>query len=173
MYKFEYMLDDGDYLEFNKFHHFSSQAFKRNLLVARYGVPAICAMFIFYAGMGMGGLVFWAAAVVFGAGGLIWLFGFERLIFNPTLKRQIKNLRKEGKMPYDELQTITFGEENFHKTTPSGEMTLNYDSFDKIAEGEAAVYIYLSTLQAIIMPLRIFESPAQRQEFLNFLGSKR
>jgi hypothetical protein len=169
MFKFKYSLNDNDYLEFNRFHLNSSPARRRAYWFSRALFPFMCVMFAFFIHRTMSGAAAWVPIGLLAVIGITWSIGYDRVVFEPLVKRQISRMKKEGKLPYGESETYSFGEDGLRKTTSRGEFSLKYGSFERIEQSVAAIYIYVGAIEAIIIPSRVFENEAAKQEFLEFI----
>jgi len=103
--------------------------------------------------------------------GIILIFG-KKFIIADSMKTQLKRIKKEGKLPFGKIVKVHFDEKNLHETSEVAETKVNYHNVEKIAEGSHAIYIYISAMQAFILPHRTFESEQQKTEFLFFIKGK-
>jgi hypothetical protein len=78
-----------------------------------------------------------------------------------VLKRNIKSFKKSAKLPYGQNVTIHFDEDSFTETTVETETKVKYSSVEKIAFSNIALYIYVSSVQAFIIPYCVFENEGQ------------
>jgi len=173
-YKFEFTLDDSDYLEFNKFHAKTSPSQRRSWLWMRFGVGLVGPGVVwFLASNSENTNSLWVVSAVFIALYLPYVLLFDRIILEPTLKRILKNAKKEGKLSYSQKTVIRFDAEQIHQTSDSGEGTTPYHIIERIGKGKTALYIFIGAMQAIILPYHVFESEAQKQEFIEFIKRQR
>jgi len=169
MYKFEYALTEDDYLEFNKHFQRTSTSQQRAHAINRFGLPIICAMLGFYLQHAFEGTMFWVSIGVLVVVSLIWLMGYTRLVLQPMMRRMIRNLKKEGRLPFGEIEIVTFNDSHIHKATSVGERTVAYTAVERVDSTTNATYIYIGSMEALIMPHRIFESDQQRADLLRFI----
>jgi hypothetical protein len=183
LYKFKYFLDDDDYLEFNMFHHFNSPILKKNLAWLRYGACALFLTFFLAVGRpfdggleGDGAIWAWVLGIVLFIAALIWVLAFKH-IFALIMRRAIKKQTKTGGLVYGKNVSVSFEADFVLETTELGQNKTGYYKIGRVAEGKRAVYLFTGPMQAIIIPLRIFEgsspdSPSELQGFLDFVRSK-
>lgn len=172
MYQFQFRLDDGDYLEFNRHHQLNAPASRRGLLIARLMVPAAFAVLLLLALLGDAGPEqIEIQLAIYAPVSIAWFFLAIPLNLL-VLKLNLKLLRKHGKLPYGREVTLRFEEDFFIETTEKTEMKTKYSAIERIALGERAIYIYISALQAVILPFAAFEAAEQRDAFLAYLHDK-
>lgn len=173
MYQFKYMLNDDDYWEFNKFHLSNAPANKKALLVLRLMVPVILAISSLLSLNNYKNFYELIAQIIlFVIFSVAWFFIVKPLTML-IMKLNIKIIKKDGKLPYGKDVLIQFEEDFFIETTNETETKTKYTSIEKIAAGgNRAIYIYISSVQAFIIPFSVFESEKQRDAFLAFINYK-
>lgn len=172
MYKFSYSLDEKDYLEFNRFHFNTASANRKITLLLRLFVPVMLIVlslptFVNHEDM----YEVLISGVICVITSVIWFFAVKPLCML-NIKVSMKFMKKDGKLPYGKNVQIYFNEEEIHETTEVAESKVKYSNIEKIAEGSQAVYIYIGAAQAFIIPLSVFETEVQKNEFLLFINSK-
>ena len=88
------------------------------------------------------------------------------------MKKEIKKIKKEGKLPYSKEAILKFDAESIHEITPNTESKSNYPLIEKIAVTEKAIYIYFSSVQAYILPLTAFSDEMEKLKFIEFINLK-
>ena len=88
------------------------------------------------------------------------------------MRRGINKMKKEGRLPYDKESILKFDDENYYDITPNTENKTNYSMIEKIAVTEKAIYIYVSSMQASIIPVATFSDEIEKQKFLEFISLK-
>jgi len=81
----------------------------------------------------------------------------------------IRSLKKQGKPPYGESVRIQFNEDFFTHDSNGKEVKDVYSNIEKVTVGSTAIYLYYNAVQATMLPLSIFDSQAQQNEFLSFI----
>ena len=102
---------------------------------------------------------------------VIWFFVVKPL-FMLVMKLNIKLIKKDGRLPYGKDVLIQFNEDYFIENTNETESKVKYEIIEKIVCGMYAIYIYISSIQAFIVPFSVFENEEQRNEFLEFVNNK-
>jgi len=173
MYSFNYNLDDTDYLEFNKFHFNTSQAHKKMTLITRLMVPvALIIFFLLSLTNYETGTELLVKGAIYIVGSVIW-FCVVKPLSILSIKMNMNAMKKSGKLPYGRNVQIQFDEEVIHEITEIAESKMKYSNIEKIVEVDRALYIYYAATQAFIIPISVFESEEQKNEFLRFLNIQR
>lgn len=172
MFEFKINLDDGDYLLFNQYHLLNSPSGKKLLNVNRFIAPIISLMLIFIfciSGADLGLII--VEAILLGIISIWWLFNSKKKILK-SMNKRIMKLKKEGRLPYSNEAILKFDDERIHEITPNTENTTKYSLIEKVAVTEKAIYIYISSIQAYILPTTAFSGEMEKQEFLEFIHRK-
>ncbi|MGN0494202.1 MAG: YcxB family protein [Acutalibacteraceae bacterium] len=172
-FKLNIFLTDKDYYEINKF----------TITNLRYGKKLLLFMRILFAVM-----VFFVPVTAFISDGItnetvmnvipsfILLLILELLLspfMNLSLKLSVSLLKKNGKMPYSQNSVMEFDEEHFTETTDTNKTEHPYAAIERICVvGEKYIYIFITSVSGYIIPSHSFNSPKQRDEFLDFLKGK-
>lgn len=172
MYEYKIKLDEKDYIEFNDYHLSNSVAGKKAVNLIRILVPLLflCAISIFLIANADGELIITLAITAVVVSILMVFFSKKILII--SMSKSIKRLKKDGKLPFNGEVIITFDEDGIHEKTLNSESKINYTLVEKIGQNKQAIYIYMSAVQAYIIPLSCFESDVKKIEFLEFLDKK-
>jgi hypothetical protein len=91
--------------------------------------------------------------------------GYKNKIFKDTEK--LYNEGKEGFVP--QKCTLSFDESEIHSVSEIGEGKIIWTSVDKIIVNEDYIYIYISAVNAIIIPKRAFSDDRQRNDFIDYI----
>jgi len=177
MYEFKFTLTENDYTEFSCFHSKHSPMGKKAMRFAYVIVFAVVALtlgvklaetepedFIFM--LVVSGCLF---AFTFG---LIILFTKLSFFTKVIVKLQVKLMKKSGKLPFDKENLFRFEDDYFLIETESSEIKQKYEAIENIMISPIAIYLCLSAVQGFILPLHIFESEQQKEEFLAFINGK-
>lgn len=172
LYHFKFVLTEADYLNFNRYHMRFSPVGKKRRLIFQLMVPVILLLF-FLASLfnadNNGSLLI--TAIIYAVFSALWL-----LILNPLqnlgLKINLKSLKKSGKLPFEKEIDMDFEDEYIHQTMPDSEIKTNYSKIERIAVTEQSIYLYVSVVSAFIVPLSVFQSQAEKLDFLEFLRKK-
>jgi len=165
MYKFEYTLEEQDYVEFNRYIFYKSPIQRKNMLWLRFGVAAISLMLLPLAARFIeAGATLWTAYAILVLLPLGWIIFFN--YFLTSLFRRL--VRKQG-VTFGQNLAISFDGNQITEKTEYGENRINYESIKKIADQRQGLYIFVDDIRAVILPLRVFESDEQKAQFLEHL----
>lgn len=172
MFQINNSITTEDYLTFNEYHLLHSEQGKRAINMYRILAPVLSLFAI---------VIFWIADVsqvlliteiiALSIVSIVMAFYSKKMLIK-SVKKNIRKLEKDGKLPFSKESTITFNDDNIHEKTVQTETRVQYSAIDKIILGDQAIYVYFSSIQAFIFPYRSFESDEQKNEFIAFLNAK-
>lgn len=81
-------------------------------------------------------------------------------------------MKREGRLPYSNQAIFKFDNEKMQEITPNSESVIKYSLVEKIAVTENAIYIYISSVQAYILPVTAFTDEMEKVKFLEFIKMK-
>lgn len=171
-FRFQLIFNDNDYLEYNKFHLLRSpygekprKSMKSMPTVMLVGFALISLIFN---GFSLSSLLYIIPLFIIWL--LFWLFMDKFLIY--TVKMQIKQLEKNGKLPYSKASILEFYEKGLVEITEDNKTELKYTAIERISiVDKKYIYIHTNSITAYIIPYSVFESDEQRSEFFVFLKS--
>jgi hypothetical protein len=102
---------------------------------------------------------------------VLWI-GYSKKIMLRSMRKSIQKMKKEGRLPYSNKAILKFDDESIHEITPDTENKTKYALVEKIAVTEKAIYIYISFVQAHILPITAFSDEMEKLKFLEFIHSK-
>lgn len=173
VFRFEVLLSEGDYLAFNRFHSFSTREGRRMLwrhrglfLLMMAGVVGLTFLLL---GKSLFSFCYTALLVVFSGIYLVLL----RKRMDLYLRGQMKRLKKGGKLPFDPVATLEFYEDKMVEITPTTRTEQSYAAIERVCvDGDRCVYLYNSSVTAIILPIPQIRPQANLEDFLQFLRGK-
>lgn len=164
MLQLNYNLTDEDYIEFNEFHQLvHSEIGKRNLFFLRLIGPmiSILAIIIFILARAEVILII-AEAIVLFIFSVVWILLAKKIIKRGIRKTILKMKEKEG-LPFSEETTLNFTEDQIIEITKNQELRVDYKKIEDICETEKAFYIYISSMEALIIPKRVLDQKMEIQ----------
>lgn len=172
-FKLNIFLTDKEYYDFNYLVMTRLKTGKRMILILRI-LFVVCFLIISATSIYASGLNDETVNTLIGNG--IFFLLCELLLiplFRLLLKIQVRDLKKHGKMPYSQNSVMEFDEEHFIETTDTNKTEHPYAAIEKICVvGEKYIYIFITSVRGYIIPSHSFNSPNQRDEFLEFLKGK-
>ena len=172
-FQFNVNLNDSDYLECNKFWMFRSPYGKKQIITFRLIIAALFAVIIIVSlSAGDFSLNSFIEIIPFSIGCLLLQLFLTR-IFSWSLKKQIKSLKKSGKVGYSPCSVLEFSEDSFCETTPDNKTESKYSAIERISiVDNKVIYIHVNNIMSYIIPLSCFESKEQYNDFLDFIKTK-
>ena len=172
-FKFDFTLSEQDYMDFNYFHMFSSKVgvklYKRLRWLTSGLFLAVGVLYLLLYGFNVDGLTYLG---VFGVCAAIDWFACKPTL-RATLKRQVKFNKKQGKLPYSPEASMTFEEDCFAERTETNKSEYSYSVIcDAYLVNDRMFYLYMDTMRAFLLPVSAFESKAQLNAFLEFIGER-
>lgn len=174
MFEFKYAITEKDYIDYNIFTYFNSPLNKRRIYFRK------CSMLIIFAFLALFHLYisdfrFFISAPYIAfltIAAVLYLLFFKKIaVFNIT--RNIKRMKKIDKdINGGGINTYKFRDNEFELLSDTAESKLEYKIIKNIVVTQNAVYLYSNSLQALILPSRIFENPENQNQFLGFLREK-
>ncbi|RPF47342.1 YcxB-like protein [Hydrogenoanaerobacterium saccharovorans] len=172
MIKIDYKLNENDYLMFNEYHLLNSYTGKKSLTTFRMMLPIISllAILIFFIASADLELILIEVALLFILS-IVWII-FSKNMLIISMKKNIKKLTKDGKLPFSEEGTLIFDDDFISDKNSTTESKTRYTSVQKFCITDKAVYIYFSAVQAYIVPFSAFLTETDKQDFINFINQK-
>lgn len=172
-YQFELTLTEEDYIAYNQFHAFESPLGKKQMKKNKLLLGGFTAVLIVALGLHIGrNTVFAIYTAVVTLYLAVYLL-FYRKIAMLLLKRQIKRMKKQGKLPYEPVATMEFYADRFVEIASSRRTEQNYSSIERICVvPDRFVLLYLNTITAVILPISQLRQQTQLEGVLDFLSEK-
>ena len=172
-FRFEVNVDDQDYLDYNIFWMLRSPYGKKQIKTFRITIVVLFAIFILislfsgkFTGDSFLGIIPMLIVLLLAQ---IFLTKF----FAWSLKGQIKQLKKSGKMGYSPNSIIEFLEDSFIETTLDNKTEHNYSAIERISiVDNKMIYIHVNNVMSYMLPLSCFESKEKYNDFFNFIKTK-
>lgn len=172
MYEFYYKINKEDYWEYIKTYMFTTPSVKKQVNVVRFILPllfliAFLIRLFDYEDFTSYAVILVVEIII----SVIWFF-LVKPFFLLSMKVQIKLMEKDGKYPFGNDTYMSFENDYYIEATEENETKAKYESIDKIITNNNYVYIFISSLQAYIIPNSAFESEEQRESLITFLNNK-
>ena len=172
-FKFNVITNDEDYFDYNEFWMLRSHYGKKQTLTIRIIFTVVIAAAI------IGYLIYnrFSEGAFVGIFPLVALLVLMEIFFNKmmsaSLKRQIKTIKKKGRMGYTPEAVLEFTEDTFTETTPDMKAERKYSAIERISVVDnRMIYIHLNNVMAYILPVSCFESQEQCNRFFEFISTK-
>ncbi len=178
MFKFEFSIDDNDYIKFNEYFNYIQNFNKRIYIFSKFIIPIICIFiniinYIYKEDISLKDTIYTISIeIIFFIVFLYFLgFTYKKYIEN-IVKINIKSCKKNGTLPYDKNIIISFNNEEIIEESNNKSTTYKYDIIEKVIINEDYHYIFFNALEAIILPNYVFKQNKQQKKFDNFLITK-
>lgn len=174
MFRFEIKMTEADFYEFNKFHLFNTEQTKKQVRNLRIIFPVMfLVMWLYPLAISDFDLIeFIARGIVFVPAALFFALGTKDFVWRIT-KRSIAKSVKTGSKLFSTDSVLEFGENGITETTADAKSEHGYTVVEDIYLMDGRVfYIYISALQAYLLPVSAFSSAEQYNAFFGFIESK-
>ena len=171
MLELRYRIAEEDYLRFNREFMLHSKNGKRVLWTYRLTAIICSACFVLLAALEgdlRKAVVLAAVLALFCA--VMWLNAKKLLL--RTCDQSVRLLKKDGKLPYSETDTLTFALDDIREENAQADTTCRYDAIERTVLSHGAVYVFFSAMQAFILPESAFSDDKERQALLDLLKEK-
>ena len=93
---------------------------------------------------------------------VVWVSLAKKIMKRGIRKTILKMKEKEG-LPFSEETTLNFTEDQIIEITKNQELKVDYKKVEDICETEKAFYIYISYMEALIIPKRVLDQKREIQ----------
>lgn len=167
--KLVFTLSEQDIIHFNVYHFRNSKSSQKRRFLLRLLIPIWTIAVFFFLNrehLNLTSVLFNSPLFVFG---ILWFFFVERLYFW-RLKMNVQSLLKEGRNNgMIGVQNLELIEGAILVENDSGSFRYSLEKIHRCAEDESYLYLYVTSLSALIVPIHVFQSPAEKENFLNRL----
>ncbi|MHB1460188.1 MAG: YcxB family protein [Armatimonadota bacterium] len=164
----EYELTMQDYIDYSLYHYHHSASVKRNLLSSRMTVPVmllLIALLLSHRSKTPDPYGYTMAIII----SVLWVVFYPRYwdrVQHQNIIKMVSEGKNDGMFRHHQF-TVT--SEGLVDETKIGEYRNN--TIDRIVESDKHIFIYISSLNAYIVPKRVFKSAAEQQVFLEIVSS--
>ena len=168
----KYTLTQDDTIEFNRYYIQNTKKGRKVVWQQRLVFPAI---FVGYVILAL--VMNFHSKPVYYLGGFILLMaiGYGLAAEKITLNRQEAEIKRSG-YTLDEIHaaetTLDFNEDGFDACYKGQEKDFTYEEVVKVTRTDKAIYIWLNESMALQLPVRAFDSDAEKDRLFEFLAEK-
>ena len=174
-FKLNVNVTEKEYVEFNKFHLLRSPYGKRYMLNNRIVINAcmgficFCVLYVAVISDSSGAYVGFAAGALTT---LIYNMCLRRVLAS-SIEKQVKNQLKDGNNLYTAKKTIELYDDKIVDYNEQEKSETSYKKLERVCVVDGThIYLYVTSQSAHIIPISVFESHGQYEEFLSFLESR-
>ena len=169
---FSYSITEADFWDFARFHYGSIQNSRWRLLIFQIAVPVIVIAWIYvltdFLNQSPAAMV--VIGVISAAFTAVWILFLGKRLLQRIANSDVKIIKKP-QFPMD--VRLELREEGICQFLNGNETKKPYSDIKKVVYVESkAIYVYISKIEAFIIPFSAFENEAQRNEFLELLANK-
>ena len=166
-------INENNYLSFNNFHSFESVHGKKLIRKTRFffilTMVILAALVVLILGWTTFSITYAALLLLFT---LLYMVFFKKILTR-NLKRQIKRLKKVGKLPFDLVYTLEFHEDKMVEITALQRTEQSYSIFERICVVKNRyILLYHSSVAAYILPVAQINTQLNQEDFIEFLSKK-
>ena len=176
MFIFNYNLNEQDYIRFNECICYNNKSVKEIYNIFKFKLPVaiwilFTIYFVLYGNLKMfititiSYLIFWLFFMFFLG------FTFEKYI-KKIVKITVENTKKNGTLPYDTINKVNFNENEIIEELPNKKNIFKYEVIEKIIISNDYYYIFLNSIEAIIIPNTAVKTKKEKEKFYDFLCQK-
>jgi len=164
MLQLNYKLTDEDYMEFNEFHQLiHSEVGKRNLFKLRLIGPMISILAIVIFILARAKIMLIVTEVI-----VLCIFSIvcvtqAKKIMKRGIRKTILKMKETEGLPFAGETTLNFTEDQIIEITKGQEVKVDYKKVEDVCETEEAFYVYMSSVQAIIIPKRVLDQDKEKK----------
>lgn len=164
-----YEITERDYILFNQYYMMNSDTGKKMRTVVKTVLPIALLCLCAAVGIRNGSSIVGALLGLFFA--LLFVALTDR-IFLWSTKFSVKMMKKTRELPYPQVGKYIFCEDRVTDVNAKGEQTVFYAAIKKACCTVDAVYIFIESNQAFIVPYRLFPDANAKNDFIAFLRTK-
>ena len=166
--KISVTVNESDYIKLNEYYAFHSRQGKKSLAVMRWTAPVCAIVFIvFFAIRGISRELFIVEIVGLTIFAAVRFFSVSKR-FRKDIEKNVKKLKREGKLPYTEEAILEFCDDVFIETTENSVKKIHYSDVNRIGSTDEHIFIFFDAVQAVIIPKRcVAEVQAELEMLLN------
>ena len=162
--RIKYNLTEDDYINFNMYHLKKSDSLKKSIMINRFLTPVIFLIMPFVLGK-ISNIPFWYWAVVFVLIYILWVAFYEKNLYKINKKRIIKMLKENSNEGLLGEKILDIDGEYIKSISDVRESTIHIKVIKNIIEDNDYIFIYLNSVEAIIVPLRAFKNNKEKDKF--------
>ena len=155
-----------DVLDFNLFHMAQSPSIKRQLLLMQIITSLLVIPLpigIFYLAFHSINAITVVASIL--AGVLVFVL-YPQVAQKLTINRIKKMLSEGNNNALLGRQIVSLSPEGIFVKNQTAESKINWSTVDKVTENDKHIYLYTSSINALVIPKNGFRSEKEKQEFL-------
>jgi len=165
----EFKRTEEDFVEFNLFHISNSPSIKKQILWTRIilAIMPFVFIFVFYKNIS---ITDYAIQTIIA---LVLVFSYPSIYRSSSKSQTRKSLKEGNNKSLLGHNTIELTPEGILGKSLAGESKINWSSVDKISQNDKYIFIYIGTVNALVIPKHAFSSNAEQKEFIDYINSNK
>lgn len=162
-------LENEDIINYNLYHFRNSESAQKRVKVMSFIGPVIFAGAIFLANK-VTDIPIWFWVAVYGIITVAWYKMYPKRVESVVRKNVAKMLEEGDNGVVIEDSKLIVSEEGIKKINSLKEVNIKWQSINKVVYDGDYIYIYDSSISALIIKNNMFQSAEHRQEFIDMLN---
>jgi hypothetical protein len=161
----------ADLLAFNRYHMNHSPSLRRYHWYVRIGTSILCVvvcLITFYALTRSFQIPVVFYAIAFGLG-IFFFFALPSMIWSSTKKRIERMFREGQNKGMSNTTKLAISEDGMEANNSLSASKMLWSAIEKITVTDEYIFLYVSAMNAMVIPQRAFATEAQRQEFIQLV----
>lgn len=171
--KINYNQSVEDIVAFNIYHLNHSQTGKKAMLVQRLLGPIIF-FFMFFIANKISDIPAWYWGISFSIVGILWVIFYPKSVEKQVEKRVRKMIEEDDNKGLIGDRVLELSEKGIDVTTDYSSVNYSWESVNKIEQDRKYIYIYQSSMSAVMLPKSIFDTEEDMENVIktirNFSG---
>lgn len=147
---FAYQFEKPDWTAFCLYHVEDSRAYRKQRFWSRFLLIPVALLFVLRGFLDQErdfafGLTFFVVA-------LVWFFAWPKVSDTSNMNRIKKTVEDPENTRVFGKRTMTLTPEGIHVSRPGAESTIAWDNVVKVVESQDHIFVYMSTIEAIVIP---------------------
>jgi len=170
----EYERTIDEITEFNLFHMSHSPSARQQILIAQIFVASLVflvSLAVFYLLHQENKVLPSFKYIVALVASVVCFFAYPAFHRSEVIREFRKATREGDNRSILGHHTITLTQENIFIKAPGGASTYTWSSINKVAQNDKYVFLYVSSINAIVIPKNAFSGSDSLQEFLDYVNA--
>lgn len=172
--KIDYQLNKQDYIDFNMNYMSNSKTVKSLFIAQRYVVPIIFLLIPFIM-IRVKNITLGYWVNIFLVCYILWVIFYPKYFKWTTSKRMVKMLDEGDNTDMLGKRSLTLSEEGVIDCSTLSESKTAWSAIEKITQTQKHIFIFISSVSAYILPVRVFKNDNEKNKFivkLNYMADK-
>lgn len=169
MYTYEFSLEKQEFIDFNIYVQKNKTNYKKTIWGVRIMGPILFVLVGFMLSKNMdtyGGVIFNYS--IWGIASILWLLLIEKHLLRTVTKKLHKLIEKSENDSLLIHRTLEISETCIRSNSNLTSSRINWDGVIAVEESDKALYIFISAVQAVIIPKRILRDEIEISDLISY-----